>query len=509
MSTKPVSYSEAGFSSVTEQSNIRWFVCFLLFLATTINYMDRSVFSNIEPLLHNVDFMGWDHAADKFHQPVFDNNFGNVLIFFQIAYGVGFLIAGRIIDRLGTKTGYALAIAIWGLSSMSHSLVTSVAGFCVARIFLGLGESGNFPAAIKATTEWFPANERAKAVGLFNSGTNVSFFLALPLITFVTSRWGWRASFLATGSMGAVWLIIWLIFPYNKLRRGSTTTQRELAPVMEGPDVPAQYRLTPGILIPAIFVIGLLPALVLFLTHTTDTILGIPVTVFWLVLGLLPGIFLIFASKNRTSSLYKVLFHKGAYAFIVGKGLTDGVWWFYLFYLPQFLNRNYGVDIIGAYKFILTVYVISSVGSIGGGSLSGWLMKRGYSVNAGRKIAMLSMALLVLPLVLVPHMGALFPTNPWPATLLIALAAAAHQGWSANLFSTPTDMFPSTAVSTVVGFGGAAGAVGGAVFTWLVKHNLSLHPLIIFATASSVYLLSLLFIQLLVPRLGGRADQPA
>jgi ACS family hexuronate transporter-like MFS transporter len=392
---------------------------------------------------------------------------------------------------------------------MSHSLVTSVAGFCIARVFLGLGESGNFPAAIKATTEWFPANERAKAVGLFNSGTNVSFFLALPLITFVTSRWGWRAAFLATGSMGAVWLVIWLLFPYNQLRRGSTTTQRELAPVMEGPDVPAGYRISPNVLIPTMFVLGLLPALVLFLTHNTDTLLGIPVTVFWLVLGLIPGIFLFFASKNRSSALYKVLFHKGAYAFAVGKGLTDGVWWFYLFYLPQFLNRNYGVDIQGAYKFILTVYVISSVGSIGGGSFSGWLMKRGYSVNAGRKIAMLCMAFLVLPLVFVPHMGALFPTNPWPATLIIALAAAAHQGWSANLFSTPTDMFPSTAVSTVVGIGGAAGAVGGAVFTWVVKHNLSLHPLLVFASASSVYLISLLLIQLLVPRMGVRSDQPA
>jgi len=422
-------------------SNVRWFVCFLLFLATTINYMDRSVFSNIEPLLHNVAFMGWNFAADVHHQPVFDNNFGNVLIWFQIAYGFGFLFVGRIIDKLGTKTGYALAIGIWAISSMSHSLVTSVAGFCIARIFLGLGECGNFPAAMKATSEWFPTEERAKAVGLFNSGSNVSFFVALPLITWVTGHWGWRAAFLPTGFLGMAWLVLWLIFPYNRLRRGSTTTQRELAPVV-----------------------------------------------------------------SPSHPLKSILSNRGTYAFAIAKGLTDGVWWFYLFYLPQFLNRNYGVDIKGAYKFVLAVYVISSIGSIFGGSLSGWRMNRGHSVNSGRKFAMLCMAILVLPLVFVPHMGIIFPHNPWPAAMLIAIAAAAHQGWSANLFSTPADMFPSTAVSTVVGIGGAAGAAGGAAFTWVVKHNLSLHPLLIFSMAAGAYLVSLLIFHLLVPRLGAPLD---
>ncbi len=422
-------------------NNMRWFVCFLLFLATTINYMDRSVFSFIEPLLHDVPFMGWDHAADKLHQPTFDNNYGTVVQWFQIAYGVGFLIAGRVIDKLGTKTGYALAILIWGLSSMSHSLVHSVIGFCIARVFLGIGESGNFPAAIKAVTEWFPATERAKAVGLFNSGSNVSFFLAPLLITFATAHYGWRASFLATGSLGMLWLVLWLSFPYNKLRRGATTTQRNLAPVI-----------------------------------------------------------------SEKQPLVSILKNPGTWAFAVGKGLTDGVWWFYLFYLPQFLNRNYGLDLKHAYWYIVTVYVISSVGSIGGGTLSGWRMNRGHSVNSGRKFAMLCMAILVLPLVLVPHMGTLFPQNPWPATLIIALAAAAHQGWSANLFSTPTDMFPATAVSTVVGIGGAFGAAGGAIFTQVVKKNLSLHPLLVFAMAASAYLISLAIFQLLVPRLGAPSE---
>jgi ACS family hexuronate transporter-like MFS transporter len=430
--------SESGPSiSAPEQSNVRWFVCFLLFLATTINYMDRNVFGYVEPLLHNAAFMGWDHNADKFHQPVFDNNFGNVLIFFQIAYGFGFLFAGRMIDKLGTKTGYALAIGIWAFSSMSHSLVTSVAGFCIARVFLGLGESGNFPAAIKAVSEWFPTEERAKAVGLFNSGSNASALVAPALVAWVTARYGWQSAFLTTGSLGLIWLVIWLAFPYNKLRRGATLTQQNLEPVTAG------------------------------------------------------------------KPIYSVLFrHRGLYAFALAKGLTDGVWWFYLFYLPQFLNRNYGLSLADAYWYIVAVYLVSSVGSIFGGALSGWLMNRGMSVNNGRKTAMLITALCVLPVIFVPHMSFLFPTNAWPATLLIALAAAAHQGWSANLFSTPADMFPSTAVSTVVGIGGAAGALGGAAFTWIVKHNLSLHQLLVFSMAAGAYVVALAIFQLLVPRLG-------
>jgi ACS family hexuronate transporter-like MFS transporter len=443
MSTKTTKFPDSGFTSHEPQShNIRWFVCFLLFLATTINYMDRNVFGYVEPMLHDVAFMGWNHLADKFHQPVFDNNFGNVLIYFQIAYGFGFLFAGRMIDKLGTKTGYAIAIAIWGLSSISHSLVTSVAGFCVARIFLGIGESGNFPAAIKAVSEWFPSEERAKAVGIFNSGSNASALIAPALVAAVTAKWGWQAAFITTGSMGLVWLVLWLVFPYNRLRRGATQTQTNLA-----------------------------------------------------------------AALGTEKPSYALLFRqRGLYAFAIAKGLTDGVWWFYLFYLPQFLNRNYGLSLKQAYWYIVAVYLVSSIGSIAGGSLSGWCMNHGHSVNNGRKFALLVTALCVLPVVFVPHMSQIFPANAWPATLLIALAAAAHQGWSANLFSTPADMFPSTAVSTVVGIGGAAGALGGAAFTWVVKRNLSLHQLLVFSMAAGAYVVALAIFQLLVPRLGAARE---
>jgi len=322
---------------------------------------------------------------------------------------------------------------------MGHALVTSVAGFCIARFLLGLGESGNFPAAIKATTEWFPTEERALATGLFNSGSNASFFIAPILIAAVTARYGWHAAFLTTGSMGIIWCVIWLLFPYNRLRRGATQTQTNLAAVLEG---------APGIRI-----------------------------------GVLAR-------------------HKGLYAFSIAKALTDPIWWFYLFYLPKFLNENYGLDLNHAKYPLIVIYSVSSIGSIAGGWLSGFRMKQGHSVNSGRKFALLVCALAVLPIMLVPHVGKLFPTNAWPAIALFALAAAAHQGWSANLFSTPTDMFPSTAVSTVVGIGGAAGALGGAVFTWIVSHYFSLHPLLIFTLAGSAYVIALAIFQKLVPRLG-------
>jgi ACS family hexuronate transporter-like MFS transporter len=443
MSTASSGSNAQEFTSRTPESKMRWVVCFLLFLATTINYMDRSVLSLIEPLLH-LPFMGWIAGVDAKYQAGYHLNYGHIVECFQVAYAVGFLIAAPFIDKLGTKVGYAVAISIWAVSSLSHSLVHSVLGFCIARIFLGLGESGNFPAAIKATSEWFASEDRALAIGVFNSGANAAFFIAPAIIPVVTIRFGWRAAFLCTGLMGIAWLVVWMLFPYNRLRRNLSTTQANLQRVV--PDVT----------------------------------------------GL---------------ALYKILFRsRGLYAFSFAKGLTDPVWWFYLFYLPMFLNDNYGLSLKQAYWPIVVVYAVSSVGSFLGGGLSGMRMKRGHTVNSGRKFALLVTALCVLPIMLVPHMHLLFPHNAWPAVSLFALAAAAHQGWSANVFTTATDMFPSTSVSTVVGIGGAVGSVGGALFTVLVSHYLSLHPLIIFMLAGLSYSASLLIFQLLVPHLGATAE---
>lgn len=443
MSSNTSSVAEPGATIYAPgKSNTRWFVCALLFAATTINYMDRSALALVEPLLH-LPFMGWIPGVDAAHQTAYHLNYGNIIICFQIAYGVGFLFAGRVIDKLGTKTGYALAILVWGCASISHSIVTSVVGFCIARAFLGIGESGNFPAAMKATTEWFPSEERALATGLFNSGSNASFFIAPILIAAVTARFGWNSAFICTGSMGLIWCVVWLLFPYNRLRRASTQTQENLSAEFSG-----------------------------------------------------------VAAKGETLPYSVLLKRRGFYAFAIAKGLTDPIWWFYLFYLPMFLHDNYGLDLNHAKYPLIIIYSVSSVGSIGGGWLSGFLMNRGYSINTGRKTALLVTALCVLPIMLVPHMHTLFPNNAWPAIGLFCLATAAHQGWSANIFSTPTDMFPSSTVSTVVGIGGAAGAAGGAVFTWLVSHFFSLHPLFIFTLAGFAYVLSLAIFQLLVPRLG-------
>src|SRR6202046_4532367 len=385
MSIQAASLPDSGFTSTApEKSNVRWFICALLFAATTINYMDRSVLSLIEPMLH-LPFMGWVPGLDAKLQSAYNLNYGHIIECFQIAYGIGLLTAGRVIDKVGTKIGYAAAILIWAFASMSHALVFSVVGFCIARALLGLGESGNFPAAIKATTEWFPSEERALATGLFNSGSNASAFVAPVLIAAVAARWGWHAAFICTGSMGLVWAIVWVIFPYNKLRRGATQTQANLAPVTQG------------------------------------------------------------------GSIYPILLrHRGFWAFCIAKGITDPIWWFYLFYLPKFLNDNYGLNLSHVKYPLIVIYTAASVGSIAGGWLSGFLMHRGFSINDGRKFALLICAICVMPIMLVPHMHTLFPNNAWPAIGLFCLATAAHQGWSANLFSTPTDMFPSTSVSTVV-----------------------------------------------------------
>ena len=365
MLTKPASYDEEGITtSAPQNTNVRWFVCALLFAATTINYMDRSALGLIEPLLH-VPFMGWIPGVLPEFQVAYHLNYAHIVECFMIAYGVGFLFAGRIIDKLGTKVGYACAIAVWACASLSHSLVASVIGFCIARIFLGFGESGNFPAAIKATTEWFPSEERALANGIFNSGSSASFFIAPILIAAVTSRFGWHAAFICTGSMGLIWCIVWLIFPYNRLRRGSAQTQANL---------------------------------------DSD--------------------FAEYASQGETLPYSALLQRRGFYAFALGKGLTDPIWWFYLFYLPMFLHNNYGLDLNHAKYPLIIIYSVSTVGSIGGGWLSSILMKRGVSTNTARKTTMLICALAVTPVFATP-----FVHHLWLAVGLIGVAFLLAERW--------------------------------------------------------------------------------
>src|SRR5258705_4734824 len=361
-----------------------------------------------------------------------------VVFSFQAAYALGLLGVGRLMDRIGTRKGFSLSVIFWSVAAMGHALACSVFGFGVARFMLGLGEAGNFPASIKPVAEWFPKKERALATGIFNSGTNIGALVTPLVVPWITLTWGWQAAFIATGALGFLWLAAWLLL-YRRPEEHPKLSRAELTYIQSDP---------------------------------ADPVVKVP----WA----------------------KLFPHRQTWAFAIGKFLTDPVWWVYLFWLPDFLNKRHGLSLKDFGLPLVIVYVMADVGSIGGGWLSSTLIKRGWSVNAGRKTAMLVCALCVTPIVFAAQ-----APNLWVAVGLIGLAAAAHQGWSANIFTMTSDMFPRKAVGSVVGIGGMAGAVGGMLIARLVGEILqrtgSYVP--IFLIAASAYLGSLLVIQLLEPRL--------
>jgi ACS family hexuronate transporter-like MFS transporter len=405
--------------SLANKSNLRWVVCALLFLATTINYMDRSALSLVEPMLKHL--LGGDHDL-----ALYNRRYSDIVICFIVAYGLGFLVAGRVVDRIGVKKGYALSIAVWALASISHAFARSTVGFGIARFALGLGESGNFPAALKATADWFPAEERALATGIFNSGTSAGSLIAPLFIPWIALRYGWQAAFLTTGSLGLMWLIGWLLFPYNRLepRYGSG-----------GAALSASLPATPA-------------------------------------------------------SFKSLLASRGTWNFAFSKGLTDPIWWFYLFWLPKFFNERFHVNMSQLGVPLIIVYIGATTGSIAGGWLAGFYIRRGHSVRSGRRFAMLICALGAAPVILVAFVHSL-----WQAIALLCLATAAHQGWSSNLLSTPSDMFPSSSVGTVVGIGGAVGGACSALFTSFVGILWTNHALLIFYAAGTAYLITLFAFQ--------------
>jgi MFS transporter, ACS family, hexuronate transporter len=422
----------------------RWVVCALIFFATTINYVDRQVIGILKSTLQGE--FGWSEI-----------DYSNIVFAFQTAYAIGLLLAGRLMDRLGTKLGYALAIVIWSVAAIAHAEATvfgpavaamlgvfgfvalpSVAGFIAARFALGLGEAGNFPAAIKATAEWFPRKERAFATGIFNSGTNIGALVTPLVVPWITIAYGWYWAFVVTGVLGFVWLVAWWLM-YEQPEKHPRVTAAELAYIRSDP---------------------------------AEATTAIP----WA--ALLP--------------------HRGAWAFAIGKFMTDPIWWLYLFWIPDFLGRNYGLDLTTLGPPIVAIYLIADVGSIGGGWLSSALIKRGWSINAGRKTAMLVCALCVVPIIFAAQAD-----NLWVAVVLVGIAAAAHQGWSANIFTLTSDMFPRRAVGSVVGFGGMAGAIGGMLISkvtgYLLEWTGSYYP--VFLVAGFTYLAALLIIHLLVPNI--------
>ena len=406
----------------------------LLFGATTVNYIDRQVLAILAPTLTRE--LGWretDYAA--------------IVSWFSVAYGVGLLGMGRVMDRIGVRLGLSLAVGVWSLASMAHALVRSVAGFGVARALLGIGESGNFPAAVKTVAEWFPKRERALATGVFNAGTNVGVVLAALLVPWIALVLGWRWAFLATGALDLVWLGAWLAF-YRDPDRHPTVSPAELAWIRSDPVEPGGAGVGAG-----------------------------AVAVPW----------------------RSLLRRRQAWVFIVGKALTDPVWLFYVFWLPKFLAANFGVRLAGLAAPLVVIYVAADVGSVTGGWISGALIKRGWSVNLGRKTALLAAALAIVPTMFAPAAGTM-----WAAVSIVAVAAAAHQWWSANLFTTVSDMFPRHAVGSVVGLGGFAGMCSAFAFQRLTGAVLeaaggSYAP--IFAVLGLAYVGALAVMHLLAPRL--------
>lgn len=397
----------------------------MLLAATTINYIDRQVLGVLAPFLQ--DEIGWNEIQ-----------YGYIVTSFQAAYAIGLLCAGAMIDRLGTRLGYAIAIGLWSLAAMSHSLAASVGGFMLARFALGLGEAGNFPAAIKTVAEWFPRRERALATGIFNSGSNIGAIVAPLMVPLIAVKWGWQAAFLFTGLLSAMWLATWLLW-YRAPEQQPRLSIAELAHIRSDPP---------------------------------EATVRVP----W----------------------SRILRHRQAWAFVAAKFITDPVWWFFLFWLPKFLHAEYGLTLMGLGLPLIVIFVMADVGSIAGGWLAGYLIRTGWSVNRARKGAMLVCALCVVPIIFAAKAD-----NLWLAVTLIGLATAGHQGWSANVFTLTSDMFPRRAVASVVGIGGFAGAVGGmmiATFTgFLLQATGSYVPL--FLMAGCAYLIALLVVHVLAPRL--------
>lgn len=420
----------------------RWTICALVFFATTINYLDRAVISLLKSTF--TEKLGWD-----------DGDYANVEIAFKIAYAIGLLLAGRIIDKLGTKIGYALATALWSVAAVAHAAVSTVTGFAVARAALGLTEAGNFPAAIKTVAEWFPKKERALATGIFNSGANIGAILAPATVPFIVTQLSWQWAFIITGALGFIWLIFWFIY-YEIPQKQKRLKQPEYEYIHSDKDEAAPIDDA----------------------H--------PPKVSWT----------------------RLLSFRQTWAFAIGKLLTDPIWWFYLFWLPDFLQSEYKLTLTQVALPVALVYTMSTAGSVGGGWLPLHFINRGWPVFRARKTSMLIYALCVIPIIFAQIAG---DANMWFAVIIIGIAASAHQAWSANIFTTVSDMFPKYTTASVTGIGGMFGAVGGILLSAAVQKQLFVHYrsigeietayYIMFAVCGLAYLSAWLIMHVLVPRM--------
>lgn len=373
--------------------NYRWVICTLLFIATTINYLDRQVIGLLKPTLEQE--FNWSEV-----------DYANIVMVFSASYALGYVIFGNFIDRIGTKLGYTISIVVWSVAAMGHAAVRGTFGFMAARGLLGLGEGGNFPAAVKAVAEWFPKKERALATGIFNAGTSIGAVVAPIMVPWLLGAYGWKEAFLITGAVGFIWLIFWW-FMYEIPSRQKRLSAQEYEYI-----------------------------------HSDNE----PTTA--------PG------TKVKWGQLLGI---RQTYVFVLGKLLTDPIWWFFLFWLPSYFATTFDLDLKKPSIHLALVYTATTVGSVGGGYLSSYLIRRGWSAVKARKATMLIVAFCVLPII-----TARFATDIWVAVGIISLAAAAHQAWSANIFTIVSDMFPKHAVSSVVGMGGMVGSIGSTLFPLVV-----------------------------------------
>jgi ACS family hexuronate transporter-like MFS transporter len=427
----------------------RWRICALVFFATTINYLDRQVISLLKPFLESAGLFG----DDPLH---YESVYANLVIIFQVAYASGMLLVGGIIDKFGTKIGYALSLFGWSLAAIGHAFAKTPFGFGVARAALGVPEAGNFPAAIKTTAEWFPKKERALATGIFNSGTNVGAIIAPLVVPWIAVTWGWQEAFIITGAIGLIWLAFWFVMydsPEKKLANGQLK-QTEYDHIMSDKEE----------------------------TVAAD------------------------GSELKKISWFKLLTFRQTWAFFLGKLLTDPVWWFFLFWLPAFLKEEYGLTGTQVSFPIALVYTMTTVGSIFGGWLPKRFMERGMDANKARKTAMFIYALFPLSVLSAQYMGGF---SMWFAVIIIGIAASAHQAWSANIFTTVSDMFPKRAIASVTGIGGMAGAVGGILIAkaagLLFDHYKALGDIkigygIMFMICATAYIIAWFVMHALVPK---------
>ncbi len=405
---------------------VRWWICALLFFATTINYIDRQVFAILAPQLQTE--IGWSEIE-----------YGYIVTAFQLFYAIGLVLVGKLIDFLGTKKGFILSIIVWSLAAMSHAFARTPVGFGLARLALGLGESGNFPAAIKTISEWFPRKERALATGIFNSGSNIGAIVAPLLVPIIALNFGWQAAFIITGFLGFIWLFFWLRL-MNRPEDHAGINSAELELIKADSD----------------------------------------------------------ENLEKPTSIWKIIRTRKVWAIAIGKFMTDPIWWFFLYWLPKFLHTTYGLTLDKIGLPLIIAYLIADVGSIGGGWLSSHFLQLGWSINAARKTTLLICAILVIPIYWASGIDDL-----WPAVILIGLGMAAHTGWSANMYTLATDFFPKKDMGTVVGFIGMSGAVGGMLMASATGHLIEATGSykILFVIAASMYAIALLIIHLLVPNI--------